>query len=267
MHGDTRGQMRSFLTRFMEAVGSPNIISHESLNIAAAKLGVYLTQGVYDLPAYDLENANYVIAFGANLLEAGSNPQRTIAGYTYLRRGRATRGKVVVIDPRQSITASKADEWIPITPGTDAALALGMANVIIKSGLVDADFVKNYSFGFDDFTDGGKKHKGFMNFVLENYDPVKVEQITGIPATTIARLAGEFAGNGPAIAMLPGKGGLLNGGFSGVYTAMAVHMLNALVGSIEKAGGVMTQRYMPCVDYPKLPSDSVSSKGIEDRRD
>ncbi|MDD2922087.1 MAG: molybdopterin-dependent oxidoreductase [Anaerolineales bacterium] len=265
MHGDTRGQMRSFLTRFMEAVGSPNIVSHESLNIAAAKLGMYLTQGIYGLPAYDLENANYVISFGANLLEAGSNPQRTIAGYTYLRRGRATRGKVVVIDPRQSITASKADEWIPIKPGTDAALALGMANVIIKSGLVDADFVKNYCFGFDDFSADGKR-KGFMNFVLENYDPIKVEQITGIPSTTIARLAGEFAGNGPAIAMLPGKGGLLNGGFSGVYTAMAVHALNALVGSIEKVGGVMTQRTMPCADYPKLPSDSIAAKGLKTAR-
>mgnify|MGYP000971199678 CR=1 FL=1 len=265
MHGDTRGQMRSFLTHFMQAVGSPNIVSHESLNVAAAKLGMYLTQGVYGLPAYDLENANYVIAFGANLLEAGSNPQRTISGYTFLRRGRATRGKVVVIDPRQSITAAKADEWIPIKPGTDAALALGMANVIIKSGLVDADFVKNYCFGFDNFASGGER-KGFRDCVLENYDPLRVEQITGIPSTTIARLAGEFAGNGPAVAMLPGKGGLLNGGFSGVYTAMAVHMLNALVGSIEKEGGVMTQRYMPCVEYPSLPNDSTAAKGLKTER-
>ncbi|MEW5939564.1 MAG: molybdopterin-dependent oxidoreductase, partial [Chloroflexota bacterium] len=140
MHGDTRGQMRSFLTRFMQAVGSPNIVSHESLNVAAAKLGMYLTQGIYNLPAYDLENANYILSFGANLLEAGANPQRTIAGWTFGRRGRANRNKIVVIDPRQGIHGAKADEWIPIKPGTDAALALGMANVIITSGLVDADF-------------------------------------------------------------------------------------------------------------------------------
>ena len=262
MHGDTRGQMRSFLTHFMQAVGSPNVVSHESLNVAAAKLGVYLTQGVYNLPAYDLENSRYVLAFGANLLEAGSNPQRTISGYSYLRRGRATRGKVVVIDPRQSITAAKADEWIPIKPGTDAALALGMANVIIRSGLVDADFVKNYSFGFD--KEG--KRKGFRDFVMENYDPAHVEQITGVPATTIARLAGEFASNKPAIAMLPGKGGLLNGGFGGVYAAMAVHILNALVGSIEAPGGVMTQHYMPCDAWPALPNDSSASNGLKTER-
>jgi len=266
MHGDTRGQMRSFLTRFMQAVGSPNVISHESLNVAAAKLGVYLTQGVYDLPAYDLEQSRYVLAFGASLLEAGSNPQRMISGYTYLRRGRGERGKVVVIDPRQSITAAKADEWIPIRPGTDAALALGMANVIIRSGLVDADFVKNYAFGFDTFTADGKEHKGFKQFVLENYDPARVEEITGVPSTTIARIAGEFATTRPAVAILPGKGGLLDGGFGGVYAAMAVHILNALVGSIDVPGGVMTQRYMPCVEWPPLPADPVAEKGRQAER-
>ncbi len=266
LHGDTRGQMRSFLTRFMAAVGSPNVISHESLNVAAAKLGVYLTQGVYDLPAYDLENSRYVLAFGASLLEAGANPQRTISGYTYLRRGRAERGKVVVVDPRQSITAAKADEWLPIQPGTDAALALGMANVIIRSGLVDADFIKNYAFGFDNFTSDGKKHKGFKQFVLENYDLARVEQITGVPSTTIARIAGEFATTRPAIAILPGKGGLLDGGFGGVYTAMAIHILNALVGSIEAPGGVLTQRYMPCVEWPALPADPVAARGLQAER-
>lgn len=265
LHGDTRGQMRSFLARFMQAVGSPNIVSHESLNVAASKLGVYLTQGIYDLPAYDLENTRYVLSFGANLLEAGANPHRTISGYTYLRRGRATRGKVVVIDPRQSIFAAKADEWIPIQPGTDAALALGMANVIIRAGLMDPDFVKNYSFGFDGFSATGD-HKGYKDFVLENYDPSRVEQITGVPATTIARLAGEFASNKPSIAILPGKGGLLNGSIGGVYAAMAIHLLNALVGSIEVPGGVMTQRYMPCAEWPNLPFDAVASRGFQTGR-
>src|SRR3970040_328649 len=118
MHGDTRGQMRSFLTHFMQPVGSPHIVSHERLNGRAAKLGVDLTQGVYSLPADDIEKTNYVLSFGANFLEAGSNPQRTISGYSYLRRGRATRGKVVVIDPRQGIHGAQADERIHITPGT-----------------------------------------------------------------------------------------------------------------------------------------------------
>jgi anaerobic selenocysteine-containing dehydrogenase len=206
-------------------------------------LGTLLTQGIYDLPAYDLENSNYLISFGSSFLEASRNPQRMVSGYSYLRRGRANRGKVVVFDPRQGVTGAKADEWIPIKPGTDAALALGIANVIIKTGQFDSDFVQNFAFGFEDFKDStGKDHKGFKNFVLENYDPRRVEQITGISATTISRIAGEFAGNRPSVALVASKGGMLNGSFNGVLTAMAVHCLNGLVGSIESPGGTLTQR-------------------------
>ncbi len=263
MRGEARGQLSSFLERFMRAIGSPNVISRESLNVAAAKLGMYLTQGIYDLPAYDLENSNYVLSFGANLLEAGPFPQRMVSGYSYMRRGRADRGKVVVIDPRQGVSGAKADEWIPINPGTDAALALGLANVIIRAGLVDSNFVNNYSFGYEDFPDesGTVLHKGFKDFVLENYDPARVEEITGVPATTISRLAGEFAGNKPAVAILPGKGGLLNGTLGGVYAAMAVHCLNALVGSIDVRGGVLTQRYPILQEWPDLPVDTVAQQG------
>ena len=262
LYGETRGQMRGFLTRFMAAVGSPNAVSHDSLNIEAAKLGTLLTQGIYDLPAYDLENSNYLISFGSSFLEASRNPQRMVSGYSYLRRGRANRGKVVVFDPRQGVTGAKADEWIPIKPGTDAALALGIANIIIKTGQFDSDFVQNYAFGFEDFKDSsGKDHKGFKNFVLENYDPRRVEQITGIPATTIARIAGEFAGSRPSVALVASKGGMLNGSFNGVLTAMAVHCLNGLVGSIETPGGVLTQRYFGCEPWPELPPDPVAEKG------
>ena len=268
MHGEASGQLGSFLERFMRAAGSPNTISRESLNVAAAKLGVYLTQGIYETPAYDLENSNFILAFGAGLLEAGPVPQRIVSGFSFLRQGRSNRGKVVIIDPRQGVSGAKADEWIPIVPGTDAALALGMANVIIQSGLIDSIFINNYCFGFEDFADeaGEKLIKGFKSFVLENFAPERVAQITGVPSTTIARLAGEFAGSKPAVAILPGKGGLLNGTFGGVYTAMAIHMLNALVGSIDVPGGVLTQRYPIIQDWPDLAADSISEKGCEAER-
>ena len=265
--GDTRGQLRPLFEYFMQAVGSPNYVRNESLNLAAARLGVYLTQGVYDFPVYDLENSRYILSFGASLLEAGPNPLRTITGVSYSRRGRATRSKVVLIDPRQGVTGAKADEWIPIIPGTDAALALGICNVIIRSSLFDSDFIHNYSFGFEDFHDEkGKTHKGFKSFVLENYDPTNVEKITGVPSSTISRLAGEFATNAPAVAILPGKGGLLDGSINGVYAAMAIHMLNALVGSLEQKGGVLTQRYFACADWPPLPADDIAAKGLASER-
>lgn len=269
MYGEATGQLGAFLQRFMQAVGSPNVISRESTNLAGAKLAMYLTQGIYDMPAYDLENCDYVLAFGASLLEAGPVPQRMVSGYSFLRQGRSTRGKVVVVDPRQGVSGAKADEWIPIVPGTDAALALGMAHVIIRSGLIDASFVNKYSFGYDDFADesGTRLIEGFKSLVLEHYPPERAAEITGVPAATISRLAGEFAAARPAaVAVLPGKGGLLNGTIGGVYAAMAIHCLNALIGSIEQPGGVMRQRYPAVREWPALPDDPVATRGCQAER-
>ena len=268
MVGEAPGQLDSFFARFMRVMGSSNYITRESLNVAATKLAMYLTQGIYDMPAYDIENSAYILSFGSSFLEAGPVPQRMISGFAYLRQGRATRGKVVVVDPRQGVTGAKADEWIPIKPGTDGALALGMAHVIIRSSMMDPSFVNNYTFGFEDFPDetNTKLLQGFKNYVLENYSPDKVEEITGVSATTIARLAGEFASNRPAVALLPGKGGLLNGTFGGVYAAMAVHMLNALVGSIDAPGGVMVQRYPHTRPWPTLQPDAIADQGCRVRR-
>lgn len=268
MYGEATGQLGPFFQRFMTAVGSPNAISRASLNLEAARLATYLTQGVYDMPAYDLENCTYILSFGASLLEAGPVPQRMVSGYSYMRRGGPERGKVVVVDPRQGITGAKADEWIPIVPGTDAALALGMAHVIIRSGLVDAAFVNNYSFGYEDFPDesGTRLIQGFKSFVLQHYDPQRVEEITGVAAPTISRLAGEFASSRAALAILPGKGGLLNGTIGGVYAAMAVHCLNALTGNIDRPGGVLRQRYPALRAWPSLPEDPVARRGCQAER-
>lgn len=267
LYGETRGQMRGLISYFSQAIGSPNAVSHDSLNIEAGKLAHQLTQGIYDLLAYDLEKTNHVLSFGASLLEAGRSVQRFASGYAYMRRGRPYRGKVVIVDPRLGVSGAKADEWIPIRPGTDAALALGMAHVIISSGLVDRDFVENYAFGYEDWEDeAGVQHQGFKSLVLENYDPETTAQITGVPAGTIARLAGEFGTNRPSVAVMPGKGGLLNGSVNGLYTAMAIHALNALVGSLETPGGVLVQRYPTCPGWPELPADPVAAEGRQAER-
>lgn len=267
LYGETRGQMRDLISYFTQVIGSPNAVSHDSLNIEAAKLAHLLTQGIYDLLAYDLENTNHVLSFGASLLEAGRPVQRFVSGYAYMRRGRPNRGKVVIVDPRLGVSGAKADEWIPIRPGTDAALALGMAHVIISSNLVDRDFVENYAFGYDDWEDeAGVQHKGFKTLVLDNYDPETAAEITGVPAGTIARLAGEFATNRPSVAVVPCKGGLLNGSANGLYTAMAIHALNALVGNIETPGGVLVQHYPACAGWPEPPPDPIAEAGRQAER-
>ncbi|MCL4300523.1 MAG: molybdopterin-dependent oxidoreductase [Anaerolineae bacterium] len=266
LHGDTRGQVRALISRFMTAYGSPNVISRHSLDEQAARLAMFLTQGINGLPVYDLNNARYVIAFGGNLLESSRNVISHLAALAFLRRGRPDRGKLVAVHPRLSLTGVKADEWIPIRPGTYGALALGIANVIINSGLYDEAFVRDFTFGFEDFEDeAGNQHQGFKNLVLEQYTLDRVEALTGVPTADIARLAGEFATNRPALAVLPVEPGGLGSGVS-LYTALAIHSLNALVGSIDAPGGVLVQRFPKLAEWPDFNLDAVAKASLAQPR-
>jgi len=266
MHGDLRGQMRQTVQRFMRAYGSPNMISRESLGEGTARMAMWLSQGVNGLPVYDITNANYVMTFGGNLLESSRNVIGYLGATAFMRRGRPQRGKLVAVHPRLSVTGVKADEWIPIRPGTYGALALGMANVMINSALYDEAFVRDFTFGFEDFEDAdGKIHQGFKSLVLESYTLERVANITGVPTDIIARLAGEFATNRPALAVLPTEVGELSSG-NALYTALAIHALNALVGSIDAKGGVIVQRFPDLADWPAYSLDSTAEAGKAQER-
>ncbi len=267
LFGETRGQMRSLIRRFTTALGSPNAIEMCDADAQAVRLAMLLTQGINDLPVYQWENTRYVLAFGGTFLEVGQHLMPTLTGAGFMRRSTPNRGKLVVVDPRLSVGAAKADEWIPIRPGTFGALALGIANVMIRSNLHDEKFVRDFTFGFDDFTDDqGNQHRGFKRLVLEEYSIDRVEAITGVPSGTVARLAGEFAASQPGFAMLPtGRAALASGNALG--TAMAVHALNALVGNIDAPGGVVVQRYPKLAELPLLePSttERVDGAGTAD---
>ncbi len=266
MHGDLRGQMRQVVQRFMQAYGSPNVITRESLGEGAARMAMWLSQGVNVLPVYDIANADYVIAFGGNLLEASRNVIGSVGATAFMHRGRPERGKLVTVHPRLSATGIKSDEWIPIRPGTYGALALGMANVIINSKMYDENFVRDFTFGFEDFVDAeGVSHQGFKSLILESYTLERVSKITGVATDVIARVAGEFASNRPAIAVMPTELGELSSG-NALYTALAIHALNALVASIDAKGGVIVQRFPDLRDWPGYASDSISSAGESKER-
>ena len=139
------------------------------------------------------------------------------------------RARMVVVDPRMSVTASKADEWLPIRPGTDMALALGMMHYVITHDLVDRDFVDKWVLGYPEVS----------RFVLERcYTPQWAEPITDIPAETIERLAQEYATTDRA--MLHLNRGLTQHS-NGVQTVRAFHMLCAITGHWGRKGaGCMT---------------------------
>ena len=263
--GRYRGHMGDLFGRFMETYGSPNHLGNPARGSEGILKGHLFTMGVRDFLAIHWEEVNYVLSFGASLLEASRPSIRNLWGYGYLRRGRpGVRGKLVQIEPRFSLTASKADQWIPIEPGTDGALALGMAHWIIKEKKYDHDFINHHTFGFDDWKDSrGEAHTGFKTLVLKEYSPKQVSSVTGIPEETIIQIAKEFSSHRPSIA-ISGRGvGMQT---NGTYTQMAIDSLNALVGSIDHRGGLLLQRKPPFQHWPSVQKDSVAEKGLSQPR-
>ena len=162
------------------------------------------------------------------------------------------------------MTASKADQWVPVHPGTDGALALGIAHWIIKEKKYDRNFIDHHTFGYEDKKGpDGKDRMGFKTLVLKEYSPKQVSKITGVPEETIVQIAREFSSHRPSIA-ISGRGvGMQT---NGTYAQMAIDSLNALVGSIDARGGLLLQRKPPFRKWPPVHKDSVAEKGLSQPR-
>lgn len=243
---ENRGTSGKLWEEFAAVYGTPNLFQVNLLRDPGALWAQFLMQGVKDYPAYDIENARYILSFGTPLLEGWYSPTSMQRMYGSFRRERLeTRGKLVQIEPRMSPTAANADEWIGINPGTEALLALGLAYSIIKESRYREDFVRQHTFGFEDWTDiQGNKHLGFKNWVLQEYETEAVSKITGVPIVTIIRLAREFAELKPALAIgekKPNHGDL--------NLQLAVLALNALVGNIDSEGGTFVQTEVPLKNF------------------
>ena len=243
--GRRDGTMAALLARFMTAYGSPNLMATPSM-MDAYDLTLKLMHGRNGRTGFDLEGADYVLSFGSGLIEGWGHTVRSIRVNSLWKEKKAV---VKQVEPRLSNTAAKADQWIAITPGTEDLLALGLAHVIIKESLYDYVFVNNHSEGFETFRD----------FVLAGYSPGSVANQTGVDPSTIVSLAREFARARHPIALC-GRGQGAVPGSQGQY--VAVHALNALVGNINRPGGVWA---LPAPDHGNWPEpelDQVASAGL-----
>jgi anaerobic selenocysteine-containing dehydrogenase len=236
------------IRRFTEAYGTPNVVPRDTLEKEAEKLGRWMADGHYSHVAYDFGRTNYILAFGAGILESEKPLARNLRMWGKIRRERPNRAKVVVVDPRYSVTAAKADQWLPINPGTDGALAMAMANVIIAEELYDAQFINNWTAGFD----------AYKELALNYYSPEQVSEITGIGADIIRQIAREFAQTKPAIAWI-GRG--VAGWPNGSYHSYAIFCLNALSGNIDIPGGIIYQEEPDYRELPPIVEDDFAQEG------
>lgn len=248
------------IRRFAEAYGTPNYIRNRCFTPDEVSRAHFLMQGVASPLGYDLMNAGLILSFGCSLLEAWISPVFQLRAFGHMRQERpGNRGRIYVVDPRFSVSASKADHWVPIRPGTDAALALGMAYVIIQEGIYDRKFVERNTFGFEDWKDSqGNSHMGFKTLVLKEYKPFTVSKITGVPVEDIFSLARAFVNRRPSVAL--GEKGLPYQS-NDIYTRMAIHSLNGLSGSLGSAGCLTIQSDVPLSAWPAIALDGEARFG------
>jgi len=254
LHGNSAGAGVRVARRFLHAFGSPNDVAFDRGDSAAA-LALQLTQGVRAVPAYDLASTDYVLSLGGALLEASSSPVHTTRAYGQFRQGRTgRRGKFVQVEPRLSITASSADEWIPVRPGTEGVFAMGVAGVLVAEGLYNRDFLLERTGGFED----GKTGEGLRSLLARHYTLERVAAETGVPVDVLLRVAREFAGARGSLAIGPRKGPLLPGR---LFDHLAAHVLNALAGNVDSAGGVLVPEEAPLAPWPEPPRDPLAEEG------
>lgn len=186
----------------------------------------------------DVLNSKLIIMWGHNTAETIIGPFRNY----YLMKAKEAGVKIIVIDPRQSETAvSMADQWVPIKPGGDTALANAMAYVIFQKGLQDQAFMDRFCVGFDEahMPEGIAAGESYHFYLFGKKDgvektPAWAEKICGIPADVIEALAVEYATTKPAC-ILPGLGvQRTSGGENAIRATIA---LCAMTGNVGVPGG------------------------------
>jgi len=220
------GMVNSFSDRFWELFGGATT-TYGNLCWPAGLEAVRLTLGEnkHNAP-WDIEHAGLIILWGKNPAE--TNIQQMI----FIEKAQAHGAKVIVIDPRRTPSSERANLLIQPKPGTDAAIALAVANELIKTGKIDTVFIKNNVLGFAQFSDS-----------IKDWTFEKAAGISGVPIQFIQILADEL-GSGKPTTIVPGYGmqRFTNGG----QTTRALLALNIITGNIGKKGA--------CFHYANLQS-------------
>ncbi len=206
---------------FLFPLGSPNTFSCSSLcNNSHRVLAPVSTFGTsYDHLFPDFERSDRIVVWGSN--PATDSPPTNLKR---ILEAKERGAKIIVIDPLKTYTAEKADEWVGIRPGTDGALALGMAHVIMEKGLYDTAFADDWTHGLREF-----------NEYVKGFTPEKVEKITWVKAKKIEDLAEEFAKEKTSLLLHTG----LEYTNSGVQNIRAILIFWALAGNLDRPGGLV----------------------------
>ena len=224
---------KELMQRFWDVYGTPNIFSVDSMCYRVRCAAQAMTFGGRAVPDLEIANTNCLV-FWAH------NPHASQPPLAWRLTPKNLEGKkIIVIDPRKTVIAEKADIHLKPRPGTDCALALGMIHTIITRDLYEREFVEKWTVGFDKLKDH-----------VKDYPPEKVEKITGVPEEKIIEAAETFARTKPAC--IHQSWGTLDQTTAGFYTTRAIGILHAITGNYDIPGGYI-RHIEPPYRAPRLP--------------
>ena len=218
------GRRLAVFAEFLKRFGAPPPIVFDAMSDDVVRRANAISFGRAQLPTIDLARARFAISFGADFLATWNSPVAQSAAYGAMRQGHPQqRGAFVQVEPRMSVTGANADEWVPAKPGTEGAVALGLAHAIVAAKLRPAG--------------SGRAAAAIQGWAggLADFAPARVEQIAGVPAKRLERIARQLVELGPAVAF---AGGAATAHTNGLFTALAVNALNELLGAVEQPGGL-----------------------------
>lgn len=205
-----RHPLVNWLHRFARAFGSPNVSTVASLCEASLRMGQALTVG--SKYSSDIRRAKTMVLWG-------SNPGVTAPPFLHVVAKKADGGNLIVIDPVKTGLAREATMWVPVRPGTDGALALGLIRVVLENGWFDRAFMEANTLGLEE-----------LRALASTYTPPEVERLTGVPALDVERIARLMAQEGPT-GVWAGLG--VEHHENGVQTLRAISSLEVLVGRFD----------------------------------
>ena len=228
LDGERSGTTHALWARFLQVFGSPNHIGHGATGFSAMAHAVRRLTRKTCLPAYDFERSRCVLMVGTGALE--SSPH-----FIHLARALAgeARPRLLCASPRLPPMASWVDEWLSLAPGASAPLLFGVLHVLLREQLGD-ESVLEVASGFAPWADrAGTRQPGLREQVMSEFTPDKVESWTGIAAARIANLARELVAIRPSVVVV-------DEGMCEQATAFAALLVNALLGSIDVPGGMLS---------------------------
>lgn len=223
------GTLAELLSTFVRSVGG-KLFFYDPDSELSLRAAMQRGLGVPGIPQYDVAQATYLLSFGAPLLDQWVSPVAFGIAFGHMRQGRPTRrGRFVQIEPRLSLTGANADRWVPIRPGTEGLLALGIGRLLLTAGKADLP---------------QKERAAFERF----YGSIPLQEVatgTDIPLDQIKDMARTFADAEHPLAI---GGGAACAHTNAFAAHLAINGLNALAGNLNREGGV---RWYPDAPFPE----------------